>query len=1147
MQISKTLFYICTMRPIYTLLFTALLQLMAVISLYAQSDLTIAVPNPIYDNTYWNNILTFTFDIHNQGTGNAVGSFKIRSALSVDDIWSPDDVLDGVVTTGNLLAGQKVTDVLGAMTVPVVPEGYYYILLKIDADDEILESDEFNNTINAGRINVENPDKPNLALAINFAGLSNVNSLNLAIQVSNFTAFSVTDSSELQIIQSSNGQKITSFKVPPIAAGGYFSLNPTILLAPTDLISSPFSFYALIDPQDSINEIDENDNYANYELSFPTGQNLPDYELTLNAPISLSNESITINYAVRNAGGGITPESTVSFALRSDSSYYWFPRYPLGFPSFSALNAGQTLNNTYTVQLPTFMNEGHYYLEIIAGSDANNTNNQMLIPFDIQANYTNPEHILLGEGNAKALRQNADQSYTVLLKTLDGKAKAVRVSAQGDILNTTLIGPWGEQTTFANDSAFITVLNAYPNIQLVKTNTQGVQLWSKSFPIQNQEFASCVSATNDGGYIIGGAMYIPNPNGPNSYLPFLLRTDDIGNEIWRRTTGPAAAQITQIVNLTDSTFGAVANYYSYFDQKFGFEIFKISADGLQFTSIDQITNFYQGTFYMDVASIKAGQNGSVYYASNHVIAFKWSNEQNSYYAKSDTWKIAKTSCSGVCGIQGNNTAYVTVPTSDGGGLAAGTTSTPYSEYNLTRVDAQGTALWSQPFPKGVTDGVQNVAGGFALCGVWNSASYLTLIDGAGNPTDGGVCQSDTEPPVLVNCPANFTVETVGTSEYVSWTPPNAFDNCGTATVSANTDQGNLGLGNTEVIFTATDLKGNTATCSLVVSLVAVPCLVGNYFAACNDNATPDVTTDDVIIFFIHLNSPDQTTWQGTFEGMPNFPVISGAFNTTSEFHFALSEVSPFLLDGLLSIQIKGESGNTCDKTIDFVFNPSDYCVQLSALTDLEVTHLNLPTNSVPAGSTCPFYFDLYNRSDKSITAPLDIHFYLSKDSLPSPDDWMEQINLSAGLPAGDSILAFVGNLHVPTNMTLGNYYLIVAADPDGVWAELDETNNTAIGNLAITAGSSGSDDLSQSSTANYQVHPNPFNQYFRVSCPPHALDAPVELKLMNSTGVQVFHAAMIGKPNLEIQPGALPAGVYYLEVRDSDGVVTRQLVKVLGN
>jgi HYR domain/CARDB len=1134
------------MRPIYILLFSALLQLVAVFSLCAQADLTIAVPNPNYDNTYWNNILTFNFDINNQGAGNAVGSFKIRSALSVDDIWSPDDVLDGVVPTGNLLAGQKVTDILGAMTVPVIPEGYYYLLLRIDADDEILESDESNNTVSAGLIKVENPDKPNLSVVINFAGLSNVNTLNLAVQVSNITAFNIADSSELQVIQSNSGQKITTLVVPPIPAWGNVTFNPSLLIAPSDLISSPFSFYAVVDPQDSINEINETDNYASYTLDVPAGQNLPDYELTLNAPITLSNESITINCSVGNAGGGITPESNIHFALRSDSSYNLYQQYPLAFFEVNALNAGQMVSNIYTVQLPTFMNTGHYYLEITVGSDANNTNNQMLIPFDIQADVINPAHILLGEGDAKAVRQNADQSYTVLLKTLEENAKAVQVSAQGDIIQTILIGPWGAQTTFTEEGAFITVLNAPAHIQLIKTDAQGVQVWSTSFPIQNQEFASCVSATKDSGYVVGGAVYIPNPNGPNSYLPFLLRTDGNGNEIWRRTTGPTAAQITRIVHLTDGTFGAVADYYSFLDQKYGFEIFKISADGLQFTSVDQITYPYQGTFYMGVSSMKPGQDGSIYYASNHVIAFKWSNEQNSYYARSDTWKIAKSSCSGVCSVQGNNTAYVTIPTSDGGGLAAGTTSTPYSEYNLTRVDAQGTELWSQPFPKGVTDGVQNVAGGFALCGVWNSTSYLTLIGEDGNPADGGACQSDTEPPVLVNCPANFTVETIGTSEYINWTPPNAFDNCGTATVSSNTDQGNLGLGNTEVIFTATDLKGNTATCSFVVSLIAVPCLVGNYFAACDDNGTPDIASDDVITFFIRLNSPDQTTWQGTLEGMPNFPVISGSFNTTSEFHFALSEVSPFLLDGHLSIQIKGESGNTCEKTIDFVFDPSDYCVQLSALTDLEVTHLSLPTNSTPAGSVFPFYFDVFNRSDKSVTGALTIHFYLSKDSLPSADDWVEQINLNAGLLAGDSILSFVGNLHIPTNMPLGNYYLIVAADPDGVWPEMDETNNTAIGNLTITAGSSASSDVPQAETVHYQVHPNPFHQYFRVSCPPHALDAPVQFKLTNSTGIPVFHAAMIGKPNLEIQPGALPAGVYTLEVRDSEGVVTRQLVKMLG-
>jgi GEVED domain/Domain of unknown function DUF11/CARDB/HYR domain/Secretion system C-terminal sorting domain len=113
-----------------------------------QPDLTLtnlAVPtSPIAQGQ----ILNFTFSLKNQGTAAATGNFNVKSYLSKDKTLSVDDYQDGIVPTGNFAAGQLATQVAGALAVnSTVAAGIYYVILKVDADDQIVESNEFNNVI----------------------------------------------------------------------------------------------------------------------------------------------------------------------------------------------------------------------------------------------------------------------------------------------------------------------------------------------------------------------------------------------------------------------------------------------------------------------------------------------------------------------------------------------------------------------------------------------------------------------------------------------------------------------------------------------------------------------------------------------------------------------------------------------------------------------------------------------------------------------------------------------------------------------------------------------------------------------------------------------------------------------------------------
>jgi subtilase family serine protease len=95
--------------------------------------------------------LNFNVDFKNVGTGAATGNFTVKSYLSVDQFLSADDYQNGVIPTANYAAGQAVLQVAGAMNVSAsVAAGTYFLILKIDADDQITETNENNNTIVSG-------------------------------------------------------------------------------------------------------------------------------------------------------------------------------------------------------------------------------------------------------------------------------------------------------------------------------------------------------------------------------------------------------------------------------------------------------------------------------------------------------------------------------------------------------------------------------------------------------------------------------------------------------------------------------------------------------------------------------------------------------------------------------------------------------------------------------------------------------------------------------------------------------------------------------------------------------------------------------------------------------------------------------------
>lgn len=119
----------------------------------------------------------------------------------------------------------------------------------------------------------------------------------------------------------------------------------------------------------------------------------------------------------------------------------------------------------------------------------------------------------------------------------------IKTDSIGDILWTSIyddeeedFGESGQQT---NDGGFIITgsteaSNNILDILLMKTFINGEIDWVRTYgESSKQERGSCVKQTNDGGYIITGTKKTDN----YSYDVYLIKTDSFGDTLWTRTFG----------------------------------------------------------------------------------------------------------------------------------------------------------------------------------------------------------------------------------------------------------------------------------------------------------------------------------------------------------------------------------------------------------------------------------------------------------------------------------------------------------------------------------------------------------------------------------------------------------------------------------
>jgi hypothetical protein len=272
------------------------------------------------------------------------------------------------------------------------------------------------------------------------------------------------------------------------------------------------------------------------------------------------------------------------------------------------------------------------------------------------------------------------------------------------------------------------------DVYLIKTNSDGNCLWMRTFGGSGDDVGNSVIQTIDGDYMITG--YTKSYGAGCSDI-YLIKTDSLGDTLWTKTFGGNKEDIGYSVEqATDGGYIITGSTKSYGAGGMDVYLIKINSAG---------NTLWTKTFggIANDAGHSVVQTNDGGYAVAGWITFYGGNYEQVYFIKTDS--LGDSLWTKNFGGTNNDAGYSVAQTTDGGYIITGWT-TSYDavreDVYLIKTDSVGDSLWTKTFGGEKYDGGQSVAqttdGGYIIAGYTNSFTtdnydvWLIKTTGSGN-------------------------------------------------------------------------------------------------------------------------------------------------------------------------------------------------------------------------------------------------------------------------------------------------------------------------------------------------------------------------------------------------------------------------------
>jgi len=270
----------------------------------------------------------------------------------------------------------------------------------------------------------------------------------------------------------------------------------------------------------------------------------------------------------------------------------------------------------------------------------------------------------------------------------------IRTDKMGDTLWTKFYGELWEMeiaTDIINtsDGGFAVTAIDYNDQQrslvwLMKFNANGDTTWTKKYGnILDSKGVSCVIQTSDNGYLMGGSINITSSISTNDY--YLIKTDSVGDTIWTKSYGYRNSDgVTGIAPTNDGGY-YVAGFRDHYYNGFSYDVWmlKINVNG------DSLWSKYHGGYSDEYPKSIHPTNDGGYIVGVSFHGQTWDEDGMmllKLYANADTMWTYK--------YKGNRNDWCTdaKPTSDGGYVLCGYTDSDSAQIRdawIIKTDDQG--------------------------------------------------------------------------------------------------------------------------------------------------------------------------------------------------------------------------------------------------------------------------------------------------------------------------------------------------------------------------------------------------------------------------------------------------------------------------